>query len=276
MTYRFLLLFSFIVGMTYGQSTASKNIEIFSLNSTELDTLKTIWVYTPTSYTDDSLSYPVVYMFDGQNLFDNETSFVGEWGVDEYLDQSHSDLIIVGIEHGNRKRLEELTPFPNHQYGGGKADAMIDFIIKTLKPRIDSSYRTKTDARYTSIAGSSLGGLSSFYAAWKHPDVFGNAGVFSPSFWINPELFDDVRDGTISTKTRFFFTVGTAESETMVPDLEKMVSLLVQKGMSLNKIQTTIVEDAEHNETFWSSQLPSFMEWLLKINQNRFYQDDKG
>ena len=113
-------------------------------------------------------NYPVIYMHDGQNLFDRETSYVGEWKVDESLDSlNEPEAIIVGIEHGGDKRIDELTPFPHAKYGGGKADAYLHFIVDQLKPYVDNNYRTLPDYKNTGVFGSSLGGLFSFYAALK-------------------------------------------------------------------------------------------------------------
>ena len=97
-------------------------------------------------------------MHDAQNLFDDDTSYVGEWKIDEYLDSiSEKEIIVIGIEHGNENRIDELTPFPNTKYGGGKGDDYLLFIKNTLKPYIDITYRTKPKAINTTIFGSSLG-----------------------------------------------------------------------------------------------------------------------
>ena len=154
------------------QSTASKQVSTFSIDAPQLKAIKKIWVYLPKDYDTSAKKYPVIYMHDAQNLFDATTSYVGEWNVDETLDSINAQVIVIGIEHGGDKRIDELTPFKNEKYGGGKADGYLDFIVKTLKPKIDSTYRTKTNAMNTAIFGSSLGGLVSFYDAIKYPEVF--------------------------------------------------------------------------------------------------------
>ena len=112
-------------------------------------------------------------MHDGQNLFDKNTSGYGEWKVDEALDKLYREkglkLIVVGIDHGGSERLNEYSPFKNEKYGGGKGDAYLDFVVNTLKPYIDSNYRTLSDKKNTGIMGSSMGGLISHYAALKFP-----------------------------------------------------------------------------------------------------------
>ena len=148
----------------------------------------------------------MIYMHDAQNLFDDSTSFVGEWKVDEYLDNiSNPETIIVAIEHGNEKRTDELTPYANEKYGGGNGGNYINFIKNTLKPHIDITYRTLSDVKNTTIFGSSLGGLISFYATIKYPDTFGNAGVFSPSFWYSNDIYELIETNDINKDINFFF-----------------------------------------------------------------------
>jgi alpha-glucosidase len=263
-------LFCIISISIYSQSTASQQVAKFSIEAPQWQAERTIWVYLPKNYENSENAYAVIYMHDAQNLFDAETSYVGEWKIDEYLDSiSNSESIIVGIEHGNEKRLEELTPFPNEKYGGGKGDIYLDFIINTLKPHIDATYRTKTDAKHTSIMGSSLGGLLSFYAVVKHPEVFGNAGVFSPSFWYSNAIYEFAEASKIPETSKFYFLVGSEEGETledaaiMVSDQQKMVNLLLEKGVKSQQIINKIVEGGKHNEAFWNSEFPEAYQWLM-------------
>ena len=185
MKYLFILLFAALhFALLAQESTASKQVSFFTIEAPQLNSERKIWVYLPIEYkTNSSKKYPVIYMHDGQNLFDQKTSYAGEWNIDETLDSIRGQVIIVGIENGGEKRIDELTPFKNEKYGGGKAEAYLDFIVSTLKPKIDATYRTKTNAHNTCIMGSSLGGLVSFYAALKYPAIFGKVACFSPSFW---------------------------------------------------------------------------------------------
>jgi predicted alpha/beta superfamily hydrolase len=247
------------------QSTASKQVRTFTIEAPQLNTHKKIWVYLPKSYKTSKKSYPVIYMHDAQNLFDAETSYVGEWKVDEYLDTIYTkEVIIIGVEHGNEKRVDELTPYKNEKYGGGQGDYYLTFIKNTLKPHIDITYRTFKDNKNTIIFGSSLGGLISFYAVIKYPETFGGAGVFSPSFWFNKEIFDFVKASEISAATKFFFLMGTEEGETAVPDQNKMVALLKEKGVSEEQIINKVIEGGKHNEGFWSSYFPEAHQWLFQ------------
>ncbi|WP_253187463.1 alpha/beta hydrolase [Mangrovimonas sp. DI 80] len=226
---------------------------------------KKIWIYLPSSYNSSKETYPVIYMADGQNLFDNETSYVGEWGVDEFMDSLITkQSIVVGIEHGNAKRLDELTPYANSEYGGGNGDNYLDFVINTLKPYIDQHYKTKSNAQFTTFWGSSLGGLMAFYAVVKYPEVFGNAGVFSPSFWYSEEIYDFARAAQIPNSSRFYFLIGTEESDTGVTDQNKMITLLKSQGVTEENIVNKIIDGGQHNEAFWKSQFAEAYNWLIK------------
>lgn len=256
----FLLL---LVQLSAGaQSTASNKVSTFEIEAPQLDTVRKIWVYLPANYNLSEKRYPVVYMHDAQNLFDAMTSFSGEWKVDELLDSIGSpEVIVIGIEHGNNKRIAEFTPFPHDKHGGGEADQYLDFLRKTLKPHVDSAYRTLPEAEKTSIVGSSLGGLVSFYAAMKYPDTFGQAGVFSPSFWFSDEIYRLAENAIFDTSSRFYFVAGTAEDEQMVPNLQKMFDLLKEK-LPQENVELKIVEGGEHNEDSWSKQFPEAIQWL--------------
>lgn len=257
------IFFTFFTLGIYAQSTASQQVTTFELEAPQLQCQKTIWVYLPKNYKNSEKAYSVIYMHDAQNLFDASTSYVGEWNVDEYLDTiSEDETIIIGIEHGNEKRIEELTPFTHEKYGGGKGNLYIDFITNTLKPFVDTTYRTKTGSKNTAIIGSSLGGLISLYAIIKHPDVYGSAGFFSPALWINPEIYALVESSEIPSASRFYFLVGSEEGESMVPDQEKMVALLKSKGVDTKNIIDKVVTGGKHNETLWSEHFPEAYQWL--------------
>lgn len=122
MKYLFALFFILNYNTLFSQeSTASKQVSSFEINAPQLNSKKKIWIYLPKDYDSSTKKYPVIYMHDAQNLFDAKTSYVGEWNVDETLDSINAKVIIVGIEHGGEKRIEELTPFTHPKYGGGKS-----------------------------------------------------------------------------------------------------------------------------------------------------------
>jgi alpha-glucosidase len=261
----FILFFSlFITSHFYAQeATTAKNVSSFEIFAPELNIQKKIWVYLPLDYDTSDKKYPVMYMHDAQNLFDKKTAFAGEWEVDETLNKMNAQIIVIGIEHGNEKRLDELTPFKNEKYGGGNGDNYLNFIIKTLKPKVDSVYRTKSNAKNTAIFGSSLGGLLSFYAVVKHPEVFGKAGVFSPSFWFNNKMYT-LMENAEKTKAQIYFLAGDRESETMVADLKKMQTLLDRNRCECLKLtKTVIIEGGEHNEKLWKENFAKAVQWLF-------------
>lgn len=255
-----LLLFTLI---SKAQSTASKNVSTFTIEAPQLNTSKKIWIYLPENYSENiQKKYSVIYMHDAQNLFDAKTSYSGEWNVDEKLDSLKAKVIVVGIEHGNEKRIDELTPFKNEKYGGGNADNYLEFIVKTLKPHIDKNYRTKTKAKNTILFGSSLGGLVSYYGALKYPEVFGKAGVFSPSFWFSPEIYT-FTEKQPKIKTKIYFLCGDKESDDMVNDLTKMKRLLdTKRCYCLHLDKTKIVKGGEHNEKLWRDHFAEAILWL--------------
>ena len=261
----FLFMF-FLSNTGYAQHTASKNVSTFLMEAPQLDTIKQIWVYLPKTYKTNPKAFPVLYLQDAQNLFDAATSFVGEWKVDEALDSLNLDLIVIGIEHGNEKRINELTPYAHPEYKGGNADAYLQFITKTLKPKVDSLYRTCTTAENTFIGGSSLGGLFSYYATLKQPDIFGKAIVFSPSFWYSEEIFKltETMDKSELIGNQFYFRAGEKESETMVPLMFKMKELLSSRLDLDTQVNIDSIPDGEHNEALWSAAFPAAAMWLLK------------
>lgn len=201
-------------------------------------------------------------MHDAQNLFDKKTSYADEWEVDETLDSLNAQTIVIGIEHGNEKRLEELTPYKNEKYGGGNADNYLEFIVKTLKPAIDSKYRTMKGAKNTTIFGSSLGGLVSFYAVLKHPSIFGKAGIFSPSFWFTKDIYE-LTEKMQSVKSKIYLLCGDAESDDMVTDLDKMYNLLSEKILDKKHITKKIIAKGQHNEKLWREGFANAYLWLL-------------
>jgi predicted alpha/beta superfamily hydrolase len=260
-----IITFCFVTWFDFhAQTIGTQNrVATFEIESSQLQTTKKIWVYLPLNYSDENAKFPVIYMHDAQNLFDAKTSYSGEWNVDETLDLLKAKVIIVGIEHAGDKRLDELTPFKNQKYGGGNANNYLEFITKMLKPYIDKNYKTKSDSKNTCIFGSSLGGLTSFYAVLKYPEIFGKAGVFSPSFWINPEIYDLMKNSK-KLKSKIYFLCGDSESEDMVKDLNKMETLLDRNRcycLQLNK--KVIIKDGKHNEKLWRDGFKNAYIWLF-------------
>lgn len=248
------------------QHTASPNVSILtdSFFIPGLNRYRRIWLYLPPGYATSGQRYPVLYMHDGQNLFDALTAPFGEWGVDECLDSldmpGNAKPIIVGIDNGQGKRMNEYNPYAFADFGMGEGDAYVDFLAQTLKPYIDKHYRTQTAASATTVAGSSMGGLISLYATLKHPQVFGNAGIFSPAFWTAPALDNYIDSLPNTINARMFFYAGEQESKDMVPDMERIADKV---ALHSNYFMYSVVDpEGKHNEPTWRKWLPAFFAWI--------------
>lgn len=251
--------------------TASQHVKILdtAFKIPQLSSTRRIWIYLPEGYATSSKKYPVLYMHDGQNLFDEFTSGFGEWGVDECLDsliaKGKPAAIVVGIDNG-AERINEYNPYTTEKYGTGKGDAYLEFIAETLKPFIDKHYRTLPSQENTSIAGSSLGGLISYYAMLKYPDTFGNAGVFSPAFWIAPPLESFADSASNGIKGKIFFYAGESESDSMVDDMQKIMD--ITGTHSRTTIYAVTDPEGKHNEQSWRKWFPQFYLWMMTEGNN--------
>ncbi|MGN6619276.1 MAG: alpha/beta hydrolase, partial [Ilyomonas sp.] len=160
------------------------------------------------------------------------------------------------------KRVNEDNPYDNEKYGKGEGKQFTDFLANTLKPFVDKQYRTLKDVKHTYIAGSSMGGLISLYAVMEYPQTFGAVGVFSPAFWIAPQMFTDMHQKTWTTFPRFYFYAGGKETETMVSDMKKMYNIIAQKHNY--DMQEVVYSLGQHNESYWRKEFPNFYKWLVK------------
>lgn len=250
-------------------STASVSVHILTppLNMPGLDRQRTIRVYLPPGYQDANRRFPVLYMHDGQNLFDAATSYAGEWGVDESMDalaKSHAlELIVVGIDNGQEKRMSELSPWPNERFGIAEGDKYMDFVVKTVKPFIDARYRTKPDREHTGIMGSSMGGLISHYAIHRYSDTFSKAGIFSPSYWYSSKVYDFTKANPLPSDARLYLLAGGKEGQQTADDMNRMVALMreARKGQP---IYSAVVPEGKHNEAFWRTEFPKAVVWLFE------------
>jgi predicted alpha/beta superfamily hydrolase len=261
-------------------STLTGNIRFYHLfHSPQLDNDRTIAVDLPPGYNEHpDQRYPVLYMHDGQNVFDAKTSFIGvEWRADETAEQLIRDkkvppFIIVGI-YNNADRISEYTPLADAARGGGRGDAYLAFIVETLKPFIDKTYRTQSEPEHTGIAGSSLGGLISLYAVYHCPDVFGMAGVMSPYLpWANGAILQYVRSHAPRVRPRIWIDIGTAESEEtdragLAPPIaacRELASILEAAGARPEvDFHYEEVVGGHHNERDWAARLDRMIMFLL-------------
>ncbi len=249
--------------------TASPQVRLLdtAFNMPQLNRKRRIWIYLPKGYAASSKIYPVLYMNDGQNLFNEKTSTAGEWGVDECLDSLQTKLnkecIVVGIDHGGDKRNTEYNPYDDLQNGKGEGKLYIDFLATTLKPFIDSKYRTKKGPENTYIAGSQLGGLISLYAVMQYPNVFGSAGVFSPVFYTSPFIYSDAENFVTPGMPKIYLYAGGKETTTAVSDLQRMGDIL-QKKPKYN-IRRVISPLGQPNETYWRQEFAVFYKWMMSF-----------
>jgi predicted alpha/beta superfamily hydrolase len=229
--------------------------------SPQLHNYRTALVYLPPSYFQSERRYPVLYMHDGQNLFDRATAFVGqEWEVDETLEKLSREgieAIVVGLYNHGNDRLHEYNPFRDVRHGRG--EDYITFIADTVKPQIDHDFRTQPERQATGIMGSSMGGLISIYGFFQRPDVFGLAGVMSPSVWFGGSaLYDYIRQRPYNDG-RIYLDNGTRENSA-----RKLNALLHERGYRDGETLKYVVEhDGEHTESAWARRLPDALRFLL-------------
>ena len=263
------------------KSTAHKNVQILSeeFYIPQLNRTRRVWIYLPPDYKNSDKRYPVLYMHDGQNVFDVVTSYAGEWEVDETLNELHYEMglsmIVVGIDNGGEKRLDEYSPYTNPKYGGGEGDKYLDFIVNTLKPYIDKNYRTLTNKENTAIFGSSMGGLISHYAALKYPNVFGKIGVYSPAFWFAPEINEFSKENGNLKDTKMYFLAGGKEgvdagfdeiSQTVI-DMNNIIEVLKKTGFPSKNMTSKIVPKGQHNEKLWRDNFEETILWLFDLEK---------
>lgn len=244
--------------------------------SPQLNNHRDILVYLPRSYAHSHRHYPVIYMHDGQNLFDQASSYAGEWRVDEtmeHLGEEQIEGIIVGILNTGGSRIAEYSPFQDHYHGTGRGEAYVSFIADTLKPMIDHDFRTLPGREQTGIMGSSMGGLISLFAFFHRPESFGLTGVMSPSFWFaNQAIFNYVEQAPFQPG-KIYLDAGTREyggassrdrSRHYYGSVRRMKRILVKKGYRLRKSLKHVEEKwAGHNEPAWARRLPDAFRFLL-------------
>ena len=232
----------------------------------QLKRSRTVRMYLPPDYQQSGKRYPVLYMADGQNCFDEFTSAYGEWKIDETLDRFYDScgksMIVVAVDHGNELRLKEYEPYYFEMSGQGEGKEYAAFIVETLKPYIDRHYRTKRSVNDTHVAGSSMGGVISMYLVTTYPKIIGNAGIFSPAFWTAKPIYAEVSSRLpFLKKHSLFFYAGGKESKTLESETREMYQL-IQKAKGI-KAELKIDPSATHNEKAWSAWFPVYIKWLF-------------
>lgn len=238
-------------------------------------TMRTLHIYLPDTYAQSKKKYPVLYMYDGHNLFfDEDATFGTCWGLKAFLDEQAMDLIVVGIEcnHEGNSRLEEFSPYTfQDQHVGmvyGKGDLFMNWVVEELKPWIDHTYRTKPHRRDTAIMGSSMGGLMAYYTILHHNDVFSKAGCLSPFLApVMKPLLEEVRHSTLAKDTRVFISWGSDEfrsKSSLAYGSERILLLssnLIEKGAL---VYPYLQVGGKHNEASWRKELPILFPFLYK------------
>lgn len=237
-----------------------------------------VLVWVPPGYdegaqdlTANTGRYPVLYMHDGQNLFEPDTAFnkgecwrVGETAAGLIGDGLIEPLIIVGIYNTGDARIDEYTPTGDKKLGGGHANDYGRMIIEELKPMIDSTYRTRPDPDNTGIAGSSLGGLVSLHLGFTRPDVFTKIAALSPSVWWDRKaILKTIRESRAKPNLRLWVDMGTAEGRRGLDDARLLKAALVGLGFSKGiDLQYAEFEGATHSEQAWSERVGPMLQWL--------------
>jgi len=230
--------------------------------SPQLDNARDLLVYLPPAYAARDRAYPVIYMQDGQNLFDAATAFGGqEWQVDETLEALSGEgleAIVVGLPHAGDARIAEYNPFPVR---GGRGERYLAYLVETVKPLIDAGFRTRPGRASTSLAGSSMGGLISFYGYFHYPEVFGGVIAMSPAFWYAGRALHPYVTQAPVRPGRLYLDRGSTEQG----GARRMADLLrwlgYEPGAHLRYIEEV---GGEHNEAAWARRLPDALRFLLR------------
>lgn len=232
-----------------------------------------VYLYLPDSYAwDSNRRYPVLYMFDGHNVFfDSDATYGKCWGMKEYLDETETQLIVAAVECNHSPdfgRLKEYAPysFADPAYGKivGKGKITMDWFTKTFKPEIDQNFRTLPDREHTFIAGSSMGGLMSLYAVLKYNSVFSKGAALSPSLWTAPEkLINLAKKTRLNPNTTIYMDYGEKElgnHKAMRTGFADMTAALMSRYIN---VESRIIPGGTHCEASWEKQIPFFLSTLL-------------
>jgi predicted alpha/beta superfamily hydrolase len=230
----------------------------------ELD--RDLLAYLPPSHGLPGRRFPVVYMQDGQNLFDKATAYSGEWRVDESLEELAAEgleAIAVGIPHAGELR--------GHEYVGDGAEAYLELVVERVRPLIEESFAVDRERNATGIAGSSLGGVASLHALFAYPEVFGFAGVLSPAFWVNgDDRWYELVERLPTPGGRIYLDVGDDEGEgdeqrrlAYTDGFERMTALLRRKGYGDDDLRAVLEPGGVHLESAWARRLPNALRFLI-------------
>lgn len=237
-----------------------------------LSSTRQITVYLPPGYDERRERYPVLYVHDGQNVFDPERAFIPgqHWRLQEAADaaiaaREASPAIIVAIDNAGSARIDEYTPDRDEAMGaGGRGDDYGRLIVEELKPLIDGRYRTKPEAAQTAIGGSSLGGLISLHLALRHGDVFASAAVMSPSVWWNGRsILEEIDSFDAPVRPRIWLDVGGREGHQALADVRALRSRMMTKGWNGSDFRYHEDRSGDHSERAWAARARKVLEFLF-------------
>jgi predicted alpha/beta superfamily hydrolase len=230
-------------------------------------------VYVPQAFNDDpNRFFPVLFLHDGQNLFDPETSHIKDnyWRVGETTDAMIASgevepLVIVGIYNNGVKRIDEYTPVEDRRLGGGKADAYGQIVVEELRPFVAQKYRTLAGPENCGMGGSSLGGLVTIYLGMRYPDVFGKLAILSPSVWWRDRVILGFVDKLPhKTGQRIWLDMGTKEGKHALPDTRALKRLLIKKGWRMGKdLEYREIDGGKHSEYAWAERVGPLLKFLF-------------
>lgn len=233
----------------------------------QLGVRRKISALLPADYYESDKTYPVLYLQDGQNLF-NPYAPYGDWAIDKSLEilaaEGLSDLVVVAIDHGEEQRVYEYSPYDNPRFGEGKGKRYVAFLTDTLVPYINRKFRVSTRRHDTGIGGSSMGGLISLYAGLTAPATFGKLMVFSPSLWVSSQIFQDAAQCTLMEGDALYLYAGGMESKQHLPNIKRLDAILAPKfnNGTLARYTCSIYERGQHGEYYWAAEFPKAIRWL--------------
>lgn len=234
-----------------------------------------IYVYLPPGYDHTRKRFPVLYLQDGQNAFDDALAFAGEWGADdaaEALAEQGLPCIIVAVPNAGNQRMSEYNPWPRSSPKFGtveaKGPAYLAYLTTTIRGIVNLSFRTRIEPEYTAIGGSSLGGLISAYAALAHPDVFGYCIAMSPALWFSFGEIFSFAAWPRGRHARFYVDIGGQEGRwkaesgvpSMVKDARRLRDVLSEHGHVVAYVED---KNGRHTEADWRRRFPAALEWFL-------------
>jgi predicted alpha/beta superfamily hydrolase len=290
------------------ETTVSGKIEVFSITIPQLNNReRTIQVYLPPDYDTSDKRYPVIYLLDGEFLFNPPREDQGDYAIDETLDRLFVEekiegMIAVGIGYDNQYRWDEYSPWINHNMHdwvkpansepieGGEGFEFLAFIVNTLKPEIDTRYRTRPDRENSAIGGFCRTALIPVVAGLSHPEIFSQVFSMSPTVWLaedggywlsNNQLINYINTITVPDSVRFFIHVGTDESSGNRPHIEDqygkrisypqayvegvqiLTSTLIDNGVPESNVHLEIIEGSTGGRDLWASRFDDALLWLI-------------